>query len=216
MDVERDERVSIAFRQKQPLNRIMAARKKQPAVTLAPAPAPELFPDGTDFLQFSGAFFARGDDGKPICTGISLEKRGIAESILERIVAGASQREVAIQYHVSRNTIAALVARAEQAGVIEPLKRRVSANLGRIIEGAMERYAEALESGDVPPATIPVAVGIFIDKKQLLDGEATSRVESLVNVNVSHADVMAFLDGLPPAKASAVTIEGASNGSEHK
>ena len=92
---------------------------------------------------------------------------------------------------VSRNTVAGLIRRAEASGKVEPYKARVSARLGRAVEAGVECWTEAVEAGKISPSQIPVAVGIFADKKAMLDGEATSRVEVVQRVEA--ADVLADL-----------------------
>ena len=55
-----------------------------------------------------------------------------------------------------------------------------------------------MEAGKVSASQIPVAVGIFTDKKLLLDGEATSRVEHVQRVTPE--DLMADM------KKASITI----------
>ena len=106
----------------------------------------------------------------------------LVDAILSSFVAGATQRQIAERFKVSRNTIAQLVKRAEADGRLEPYKARLSARLGRAVEAGIEHWTEAVEAGKVSASQIPVAVGIFTDKKLLLDGEATSRVEHVTRV----------------------------------
>ena len=108
--------------------------------------------------------------------------QSLVDAILSSFVAGATQRQIAERFKVSRNTIAQMVRRAEADGRLEPYKARLSARLGRAVEAGIEHWTEAVEAGKVSASQIPVAVGIFTDKKLLLDGEATSRVEHLQRV----------------------------------
>ena len=106
----------------------------------------------------------------------------LVDAILSSFVAGATQRQIAERFKVSRNTIAQMVRRAEGDGRLEPYKARLSARLGRAVEAGIEHWTEAVEAGKVSASQIPVAVGIFTDKKLLLDGEATSRVEHVQRI----------------------------------
>ena len=116
-------------------------------------------------------------------SGVLTERdQSLVDSILSSFVAGATQRQIAERFKVSRNTIAQMVRRAEADGRLEPYKARLSARLGRAVEAGIEHWTEAVEAGKVSASQIPVAVGIFTDKKLLLDGEATSRVEHLQRV----------------------------------
>ena len=116
-------------------------------------------------------------------SGVLTERdQSLVDAILSSFVAGATQRQIAERFKVSRNTIAQMVRRAEADGRLEPYKARLSARLGRAVEAGIEHWTEAVEAGKVSASQIPVAVGIFTDKKLLLDGEATSRVEHLQRV----------------------------------
>ena len=156
-------------------------------------PAPELFSAeaveaglvevaGKPRGQFSGALVER--------------QAALVDVILERFAAGASQREIARVFRVSPNTVAGIVARATAAGRIEAYKIRVSAKLAGAIEGGIEVWTDALRAGLLNLAQIPLAVGIFSDKKALLDGEATSRVE-VRQVEPTGQDIDAALRALP-------------------
>ena len=116
-------------------------------------------------------------------SGLLTERdQSLVDAILSSFVAGATQRQIAERYKVSRNTIAQMVRRAEADGRLEPYKARLSARLGRAVEAGIEHWTEAVEAGKVSASQIPVAVGIFTDKKLLLDGEATSRVEHVQRI----------------------------------
>lgn len=116
-------------------------------------------------------------------SGVLTERdQSLVDAILSSFVAGATQRQIAERFKVSRNTIAQMVRRAEGDGRLEPYKARLSARLGRAVEAGIEHWTEAVEAGKVSASQIPVAVGIFTDKKLLLDGEATSRVEHVARV----------------------------------
>lgn len=106
----------------------------------------------------------------------------LVDAILSSFVAGATQRQIAERFKVSRNTIAQLVKRAEADGRLEPYKVRLAGKLGRAVEAGIEHWTEALEAGKVSASQVPIAVGIFLDKKLLLSNEATSRVEHVHRV----------------------------------
>lgn len=108
--------------------------------------------------------------------------QSLVDAILSSFVAGATQRQIAERFKVSRNTIAQMVRRAEADGRIEPYKERLGARLGRAVEAGLEHWTEAVESGKVSAGQLPIAIGIFVDKKALLAGEATSRVEHVQRV----------------------------------
>ena len=141
--------------------------------------------------QFSGALVER--------------QAALVDVILERFAAGASQREIAKIFRVSSNTVAGIVARATTSGRIEAYKTRVSAKLAAAVEGGIEVWTDALRAGTLNPAQIPLAVGIFSDKKALLDGEATSRVE-VRQVEPTGQDIDAALRALPEIEVSVDSV----------
>lgn len=180
-------------------------------------PAAEVAPPQQLFFAEAGqtAFFAGEDSDQArryaAHTGTTAERRGeIIETALEMVLQGHSQRQVAHLMRLSRNTLAVLMRRWEQEGRLEPLKQRISARLGRAIEAGVEAWTDALEAGAVPVQTIPVAVGIFTDKKALLDGEATVRIEH-ARQEPSLEDVAAYIKALPGCSTSE-TVSDAKGG----
>ena len=156
-------------------------------------PAPELFsPEAVE----AGLVEVAGKPRGQFSGGIIERQAELVDIILERFAAGASQREIARVFSVSPNTVAGIVARATTSGRIEAYKTRVSAKLAGAIEGGIEVWTDALRAGLLNPAQIPLAVGIFSDKKALLDGEATSRVE-VRQVEPTGQDIDAALRALP-------------------
>ena len=156
-------------------------------------PTPELFsPEAVE----AGLVEVAGKPRGQFSGGIIERQAELVDVILERFAAGASQREIARVFRVSSNTVAGIVARATTSGRIEAYKTRVSAKLAGAIEGGIEVWTDALRAGLLNPAQIPWAVGIFSDKKALLDGEATSRVE-VRQVEPTGQDIDAALRALP-------------------
>ena len=163
-------------------------------------PAPELFsPEAVESGLVEVAGKPRGQ-----FSGALIERQAeLVDVILERFAAGSSQREIARVFGISTNTVAGVVARATAAGRIEAYKTRVSAKLAGAIEGGIEVWTDALRAGLLNPAQIPLAVGIFSDKKALLDGEPTSRVE-VRQAEPSAQDIAAALRALPEIQVEVV------------
>lgn len=165
-------------------------------------PAPELFsPEQIE----SGLIEVAGKPRGQFSGGIIEKQAALVDVILERFASGASQREIARLFRVSPNTVAGVVARATASGRIEAYKTRVSAKLAGAIEGGIEVWTDALRAGLLNPAQIPLAVGIFSDKKALLDGEATSRVE-VRQAEPSAQDIAAALRALPEIQVEVVDL----------
>lgn len=157
------------------------------------------------FGEIGEAAFFAGDDTEvsrayAAHTGTTVERRGqTAEVAMTMFLSGWSQRRIADQLHLSRNTIGAILERWRRDGRLEPLKKRLSATLGRAVELGVEAWTDALAAGLVKPETIPIAVGIFSDKKALLDGEPTVRVDNGTR-EPTVEDVRRMLAELPAAQ----------------
>lgn len=177
-------------------------------------------------LREQAELFSTGeaDDGRELLTvdadragskhnGKTLERRErLRDEICLRLCEGLSQRAVCRIYGVGRNTIAALVSRLERDGKMEPYKKRMSARLARVIEAGTELFMERVEKGDVPTNVLPVAVGIFSDKKAMLDGEATVIVGQAARPELTQEGWDRWLAELPRAK----TIDAQSTVTEAK
>ncbi len=126
-------------------------------------------------------------------SGKILEKdRQLVDAVLGAHASGIGKERIAGAFHISKNSVRGIIERARESGKIDPYKKHVSKSLGRAIESGIERWSEAVEEGNIRPDQIPVAVGIFFDKKQLLDGEVTSRVERVAAPSVD--DVLAKME----------------------
>lgn len=141
-------------------------------------------------------------------TGGTLEKREeLRDVICLRLVEGSSIRAVCKEYGVGRNTVSKLVKRLETAGKMEPYKKRVSSKLGAIVEAGADEFLRKLDAGEVPVNVIPVAVGIFSDKKALLDGEATVNVGHVANPELTQAAYEKWIADLPRVDAESTATE---------
>lgn len=144
-------------------------------------------------------------------TGKTLERREeLRDLICTRLCEGMSIRAVSRAYGVGRNTVSKLVQRLEAAGKMEPYKKRVSAKLGALVEAGVDAFMEKLANDEVPVNVIPVAVGIFSDKKALLDGEATTIVGTTAKPELSQEAWDKWFAALP--QAVVVDAESTGNG----
>lgn len=96
------------------------------------------------------------------------------ERMVELLVMGCGTRKIAAALHSSRESVRAARAALEVGGRILPFKRRLIALFEEVIELGAVQYHAALDKDEVPPASIPVGVGIFYDKRALLLREPTS------------------------------------------
>jgi hypothetical protein len=116
-------------------------------------------------------------------TGTTTEKnRELVDSVLAACAAGVPRVHVARLAGISNHTVAGIIERAERSGEIAPWKERMSRQLARATEGLAASLVEAAENKSIPAGQQPIALAVLVDKKLLLDGEATSRVEHVERV----------------------------------
>lgn len=116
-------------------------------------------------------------------TGTTTEKDArLVDSVLAAVVAGVPKEHIAHLAGISPSTVQGIIERAEDAGKIGGWKQRMSRTLARATESCAAGLVEDIENGRLAPGQKPVAIGILVDKKLLLDGEATSRVEVVARV----------------------------------
>lgn len=100
---------------------------------------------------------------------------------------------VAKRFGISPNTVHAVVEVLERAGKLDDLKQRLSRKLGILAEVSAERAIQMVNDGKCPANVLPINVGVAIEKKALIDGEATQRVETVRSQPLDASDVLAYL-----------------------
>ena len=134
-------------------------------------------------------------------TGGTTERDGeLVSAVLDAVNAGVRYDQIARLAQVSKHTIQGIVERAERSGKIAPYKERMSRQLGRITEALAGQMLDDVEAGKIAPRDKGLMTAVLVDKKLLLDGEATSRVEHVERVRPE--DVLAGIK-----RISAVEIE---------
>lgn len=118
--------------------------------------------------------------------------------IVQAVGSGMGIRATAKAFSVSTNTVYAVM---EREGVaIDTIKQETLKHLNRAAAVGAERLADALESSPAKMGELAVALGIVVDKMQLLGGEPTSRVEH--RTVPAHEDINRFLESLPVASVT--------------
>lgn len=107
---------------------------------------------------------------------VERDQRMVA-AVLAAVAAGVPRRNICDLARISSHTVQGIVERAEKSGSIAPFKQRILGSLRRGAETLASSLIEDVETGELPPQSKPVALGILLDKCMLLDGEATARVE---------------------------------------
>lgn len=125
-------------------------------------------------------------------TAESLQRnRAKRDAIIRALAEGQGLLRIARAFGVSHHTVAAL--RDSRPDLVAIEKEQLSRNLGRVMSVCLERFEEGVVDGKVHPGQLPVGFGILADKKALLDGEATIRVERVQRHEVSLELVAGYL-----------------------
>src|SRR5262252_3832827 len=126
--------------------------------------------------------------------------------LAEMLLTGVSVRQIAKVLQVSANSVRAARDSLVREGKLKPFKERAVALFQEIIEGGAATYLEGLDSGTVPVNSIPVAVGIFCDKRALALGEPTAITVAasapLDRESLSVEALNAWVARLPAARTS--------------
>jgi hypothetical protein len=135
----------------------------------------------------SGAFVGANEE---LCRGVC-----------EDLILGMSSRQIARKHHISRNSILNCKVAMAERGELEPLEKEIMAKIDRGVILSLENYQAALEQDKVAPDRIPIGLGILLDKRQLLSGQATSRHEVLEKKQLTPEDMATWLDEMKVVEA---------------
>ena len=139
--------------------------------------------------------------------------------LVELLMARWGVKKIAREMNISPHTVRAARRALTQQGKLAPYVQRVVEAMEDAIEAGVANYRDALESGTISAAQIPVGLGIIFDKRQLATGAATSIQQRLGDEDVPSVDKLnAFLEGLKPAQvpAEGATIDSESTGTAQK
>lgn len=162
------------------------AKATTPAESSQPALfTPEQLPDAPALIAAATSYAHTGT------TSTKDEER--AERILAFYLTAGSLRATARHFHVSPNTIKACLEIFAKAGKLDALKQRLSVKLGTVVELATDLLTEKLMDGSVQANVLPIVIGVGVEKKALIDGEATSRTEEKPAAPAQLDDLAAYL-----------------------
>lgn len=135
-------------------------------------------------------------------SGTTTEKdTELVAAVLDAVSAGVRYDQVARLARISKHTVQGIIERAERAGQIAPYKERMSRQLARITEALAGQMLDDVEAGKIAPRDKGLMTAVLLDKKLLVDGEATSRVEHVERVRPE--DITALIK-----RAKVVEIDG--------
>ncbi len=128
----------------------------------------------------------------------------VYRAIVTCLAEGMGVRATARALKVSTNTVAAV--REREGSSVETQKKETVSKLRQFARLGAERLLDEVDK--IPLQSLPIAIGIAVEKAELLDGGATARVE-----HVKAPGEKAFkelLEMLPEAEATVVPDTGFS------
>jgi hypothetical protein len=150
------------------------------------AAAPSLFlvsteEEGNQEMERRGEFTAeRLMDSRPT----------IYRALVDGLGQGLGVRQLCRAYRVSHHTVAAVMAR--ESSTVATLKERTVATLRTFGRLAADRLLDEVDQ--IPIQSLPIALGIAVEKAELLAGGATSRIEHL-EAGPTHEDYLQLISG---------------------
>lgn len=148
-------------------------------------------------------------------TGEQLEARtAVRDAVVRALAEGVGILRIARMLRaqgiaIGEHSIMAL--RDRRADLVAIEKKQLSQQLGRILKLSADKYETALVADKVPAVQIPVAFGIFADKKAALDGEASLVIEHRHTVDASADAFARKLEEMKRAKAQVNPIDSQSS-----
>ena len=114
----------------------------------------------------------------------------IYRAIVDGLGQGLGVRQLCRAYRVSHHTVSAVMARESQA--VATLKERTVATLRTFGRLAADRLLDEVDQ--IPIQSLPIALGIAVEKAELLAGGATSRIEHTES-GPTHEDYIRMISG---------------------
>lgn len=121
--------------------------------------------------------------------------------VLQAYAAGEPIRSICRRWHIGHNTLSRLI--EAHPDLVDTERQRISCKLGRVARMMVDRLE--LEHHTIPIGQLPVALAIVVDKKAMLDGDPTQRVEVTQRREVTADEVEA---GLQRLRATSIDVQG--------
>ena len=138
--------------------------------------------------------------GSPVFTGASTGDRLISQRpdlyriCVQLLGQGTGIREIKRLTGLHHRTIEAVMIR--EGTTIDTHRKELGARALKVAAMGVERLEEIIADGSIKPGELSMAVGILIDKGQVLTGGVTARVEKIEQSQVA-AGLERMLDELP-------------------
>jgi hypothetical protein len=170
-------------------------------------------------LLFSDEEMALEKVGSPAFTGASTGERLMSQRpdlyriTVQLLGQGTGIREIKRLTGLHHRTIEAVMIR--EGSTIDTHRKELGARALKVAALGVERLEEIIADGSIKPGELSMAVGILIDKGQVLTGGVTARVEKVEQSQVA-AGLERMLDDLPVIDAELVEdVSGINLGGEN-
>jgi hypothetical protein len=171
-----------------------------PAVVQPDLLTPDLMPAGHELLTIDE------DERRGRFTGERIAKnRQLYQAIVKCLAEGIGIRHTARAFRVSPNTLMAI--RQREGIAIETEKKELSAKMGLFVKMSVERLIEEIDC--IPIGQLSVSAGIIADKKALIDGDPTVRIEEKREIAVTPSDLRQMLENMKRAQP-VIDVEAAT------
>ena len=130
----------------------------------------------------------------------------IYRAIVDGLGQGLGVRQLCRAYRVSHHTVAAVMAR--ESAAVATLKERTVSVLRTFGRLAADRLLDEVDQ--IPIQSLPIALGIAVEKAELLAGGATSRIEHTES-GPTHEDYIRMISG-KVIEAEVVPVIGLEGG----
>jgi hypothetical protein len=157
--------------------------------------------------------------GSPAFTGASTGERLMSQRpdlyriTVQLLGQGTGIREIKRLTGLHHRTIEAVMIR--EGSTIDTHRKELGARALKVAALGVERLEEIIADGSIKPGELSMAVGILIDKGQVLTGGVTARVEKVEQSQVA-AGLAQMLDDLPVIDAEIVEeVSGINLGGEN-
>jgi len=182
-------------------------------ITSLSAPPPQaVFFDELDLpIREDVVRFAEGYDRVHYTAKILGKDDEFCAAVCELVLLGVSERAIARRMRMSRRSVKAVTRVFEERGKLAPLKERLSAKMADLIELGLDVLRDKLERDQVPANVLPIVIGVLSDKKALLDGDPTARLDIEITHDVTPAAARDYLVLLKSARAKVVALPATSD-----
>lgn len=141
------------------------------------------------------------------CTAVCLDARAeLRKSILTALAEGHGTRRAGHAFGVSREVVRALKKQALASGELDQVKQALGRECFALAAATRDRIEDELD--DMPRASLPIVLGVLVDKGQLLTGGPTSRPG---RPDVEAPDINQLVASLPHAEVIELPVDSREN-----